>query len=140
MNQYKILKTAAEAVVLNSDVTGIIDDLEETAEHLRPYCIGLAANQIWDDTEKPPPRIFVVDTAEGWKAFINPRVLKLWGSAQKLWEGCMSKPGKQFKVKRWRRTTLQYYDEGWNLREEEFMYLPSQIIQHEIDHLDGKLI
>ncbi|MFO0958457.1 MAG: peptide deformylase [Isosphaeraceae bacterium] len=101
--------------------------------------IGLAANQV-----AIPRRFFVLNlTADPSQAdhelvFINPTIVKRHGQVEEE-EGCLSLPALYGKVKRARKVRVRAY----NLDGEEVEYdaddLFSRAIQHETDHLDGKL-
>jgi peptide deformylase len=105
--------------------------------------IGLAAPQIGKSI-----RLFVVDGTgleeeegmEGFKkAFINPTILEETGEKWEFEEGCLSIPNIREKVSRKDTLTIRYYDEDWNLHEEEYDGMKARIIQHEYDHIEGKL-
>lgn len=93
--------------------------------------IGLAANQIGNAN-----RIFVYKLPDGTKGhFVNPKIIDR--SNQYLTkEGCLSLPGKSYLVNRYENITVQSY----NHPTQEYTGLLAQIIQHEIDHLDGILL
>ena len=100
--------------------------------------IGLAANQVGYAR-----RMFVMDITTN-KAdpiiFINPVIKKK--AVEKLTEeeGCLSCPKKLVKVKRPIYVGLKYYCKHGKEQYKTFYYLSSRVIQHEMDHLDGKLI
>jgi len=104
--------------------------------------MGLAAPQIGKSV-----RIFVVDGTsladedpvmkEFKKAFINPKILKLDGDTQVMNEGCLSLPKLREDVDRHNKVRIRFYDENFNLFEEEYEGLKARVIQHEYDHLDG---
>ena len=71
--------------------------------------------------------------------FINPIRTRVEGN-QTASEGCLSVPGVQFKLGRYKYVEISGYDEHLNPRTVAFTGLTAQIIQHELDHLDGKLI
>lgn len=108
--------------------------------------IGLAAPQVGKSL-----RIFVVDTSpvaesrgepeltEFKKVFINPYILDEWGDKWSFEEGCLSLPNIREEVTRPDHVRIEYYDEDWNLHEEEYTGIRARVIQHEYDHLDGKL-
>ncbi|MDF1575754.1 MAG: peptide deformylase [Bacteroidales bacterium] len=108
--------------------------------------IGLAAPQVGKSM-----RIFVVDTspvadaakelelAEFKKVFINPYILEEWGDPRTSEEGCLSLPNIREDVTRPSYVRIEYYDENWNLKEEEYDGIRARVIQHEYDHLEGKL-
>ncbi len=101
--------------------------------------VGLAANQV-----DLPYRLFVAnptgdpDNKEAEYAFINP-VLKAGKGQVEGDEGCLSIPGVQAPVVRKEKITIEAY----NLKGEQFVAeldgLFARIVQHETDHLDGKL-
>ncbi len=98
--------------------------------------VGLAANQVG-----VPKRIFVFNpSSEEWRAdaLINPVILKRRGS-EKMEEGCLSLPGVTAEVSRCKYILVEGLDiDGRHVRFEARELL-ARIIQHEIDHLDGKL-
>jgi len=108
--------------------------------------VGLAAPQVGKSL-----RIFVVDAApisedrkdpglkEFKKAFINPIIIEQPGEEVAMEEGCLSIPNIREEVIRPARVRIEYYDENWNLREEEYEGIRARIILHEYDHLEGRL-
>ncbi|MCK4991574.1 MAG: peptide deformylase, partial [Bacteroidales bacterium] len=54
-------------------------------------------------------------------------------------EGCLSLPNIREEVTRTSHVRIEYYDENWNLKEEEYDGIRARVIQHEYDHLDGRL-
>ena len=88
-----------------------------------------------------PLRLIAIDLGAGPFAVINPQVL--WRSEEtfELWDDCFSVPDKIVKVRRHRSISLEYRDERFRPRRWE--RLPpelSELLQHEIDHLDGVLM
>lgn len=122
----------------------LIEDMFETMH--ASDGVGLAAPQIGKSL-----RIFVIDTTamaesgkdpelEGFrKVFINPYILEEWGDPWVFEEGCLSLPNIREEVTRPSHVRIEYYDENWNLKEEEYEGIRARVIQHEYDHLDGKL-
>jgi len=96
--------------------------------------IGLAAPQIGLSEQ-----LIVVDIGEGLYKLINPKIVKKQGH-QAIQEGCLSVPGVCIKVKRAKQVWLQAKDENNNLLKFEAKDLFACVLQHEIDHLKGKLI
>ena len=96
--------------------------------------IGLAAPQVGISEE-----MIVVDCGSGLYKLINPKIIKRQGR-QALEEGCLSVPGVCVKVKRANKITAQAIDtEGKNITlDAEGLF--ACVLQHEIDHLKGKLI
>ena len=100
---------------------------------------GLAAPQI-----NFPVNILVVDAeiSEGTifkGAFINPKILSYSGGLYTMPEGCLSLPGITAPVHRPGTIEIEYYDEKWEHYKTTFDGLPARILQHEYDHLIGKL-
>lgn len=101
--------------------------------------VGLAANQV-----ALPYRFFILNvTAEPEQkdkelVFINPVIIKRHASIEDD-EGCLSLPGLYAKVRRARKIKVQAYNLEGELLEYEVEDLLSRAIQHEADHLDGKL-
>jgi peptide deformylase len=129
------LRTKARPVaVVDDGVRRLIEDLLETM-YAAPG-IGLAATQV--DVHR---RILVLDisvTKDDPRCFINPEVLEQEGSAVSD-EGCLSVPGVTEAVKRAEKIRVRALDRGGRTFELEAEGLLAICIQHEMDHLDGKL-
>lgn len=101
--------------------------------------IGLAANQV-----ALPFRFFVLNLAadpeqpEEEQVYINPEIVKRHSSAEDE-EGCLSLPGLYAKVRRAKKIRVRAYDITGNLVERDVDDLLSRVIQHETDHLHGRL-
>ena len=109
--------------------------------------VGLAAPQVGKSL-----RIFVVDTSpmaennddepelkDFRKVFINPYIMEESGDSWAFEEGCLSLPNVREEVTRPENVKIEYYDENWVLHEEEYDGIRARVLQHEYDHLDGKL-
>ncbi|EIM76660.1 peptide deformylase [Nitritalea halalkaliphila LW7] len=137
-----ILKREAEEIPEGEDIQALIADMYKTMDHA--HGVGLAAPQI-----NKGIRLFVIDSTlmldEGdeekgiRRAFINPILLDEYGDAFGFEEGCLSIPEVRAEIIRPEKLTLEYYDENWNLVEEEFSGMTARVIQHEYDHLEGIL-
>ncbi len=137
-----VLKKEAEELPEGSDLTQLIQDLYATMDHA--YGVGLAAPQINQGV-----RLFVIDSSlmldedeeeKGIRrVFINPILLDEYGDCFAFEEGCLSIPDIRAEIIRPEKLTLEYYDENWNLKEEEFSGMTARVIQHEYDHLEGIL-
>ena len=100
--------------------------------------IGLAANQIGYNR-----RMFVMDTSNERnkpQTFINPVIRSKNNIKMIDIEGCLSCPGEEIKVKRSITVDLTWTCRHNKLQHKTFSYLPSRVVQHEMDHLNGKLI
>ena len=98
--------------------------------------IGLAATQVGVDQ-----RLIVVDVSEHGdcpQVFINPEILERQGK-EKMQEGCLSVPGVFEDVERAERIRVRAQDGDGRSLDFEADGLLAVCIQHEIDHLDGKL-
>jgi peptide deformylase len=130
----KLRRTAKSVVEVNQEIQRLISDMFETM--YEDNGIGLAATQIGIDL-----RIFVVDINEKNKnpiAFINPVITEQNGE-QKYPEGCLSVPGIFAEVKRAKNITIEALDQNGKKFTLQADGLLSVDIQHELDHLDGKL-
>lgn len=106
--------------------------------------VGLAAPQIGRSI-----RLVVIDASpvgdafpecEGRKfALVNPEVEVLDGDSVSRPEGCLSLPGISEKVPRVEHIRLRWLDEDFQPHEEEISGFLARIVQHECDHLDGKV-
>lgn len=96
--------------------------------------IGLAAPQIGQSLQ-----LIVLDIGEGLYKLVNPKIIKRQGK-QSISEGCLSVPGVCIKVKRAKKVWVQAQDENNRNLEIEAKDLFACVLQHEIDHLKGKLI
>ena len=127
---------AADVGELTADIQKLIDDMIETM-YAAPG-IGLAAPQIGVSL-----RILVIDLSLGHKAddllvFINPEFVELEGM-QLEEEGCLSVPGFTATVARPLRAVVRGLDRSGALHTVEGKELLARALQHEMDHLDGKL-
>lgn len=129
------LRTKATPVeVVDDEIRTLIDDMFETM-YLAPG-IGLAATQV--DVHK---RLLVADVSEGQaepRAFVNPVILEKDG-VEVMEEGCLSVPGIYERVERAEHVKVRSLDRDGKEVELEAEGLLAVCIQHEIDHLDGKL-
>ena len=101
--------------------------------------IGLAAPQVGI-----LKRLVVIDCSDNKDKkkplkLINPEIIKLSKNVSEFEEGCLSLPSQYAKVSRPSEITLKYKNIEGLTCEREFIGLEATCIQHEIDHLDGKL-
>jgi len=96
--------------------------------------VGLAAPQIGINQQ-----IFVIDIGEGPHVFVNPRITKKQDSGE-LEEGCLSIPDVLIIVNRPQKILVKFMDENNQWHEKAFEDLMARVIQHETDHLHGKMI
>jgi len=136
-----VLRQRAKDIEKGTDLKQLIDDMFETMHGASG--IGLAAPQIGKGI-----RLFIVDGTvledepgmqDFKKAFVNPQIIEEKGEPWEYEEGCLSIPNIREKVARKEKLKITYFDENWNAFEEEYDGLKARIIQHEYDHIEGKL-
>lgn len=125
---------AAPVTTVDADVRELIDNMAETM--YQAPGIGLAAIQVG-----VAKRVVVIDISQernDLKAFVNPEIVAHEGDAV-MDEGCLSVPGVYEPVARAQKVRVRALDRDGNLFELEADGLLAVCIQHEIDHLDGKV-
>ena len=125
---------AAPVTEVDDKIRKLVADMAETMYEAPG--IGLAATQV--DVHR---RIVVIDVSEdksGLMALINPEILERSGE-QVCEEGCLSVPGIYEKVSRAERVKVRALNEKGEPFEFEADGLLAVCVQHEIDHLDGKV-
>jgi peptide deformylase len=129
------LKTvAAEVEAVDTSIRTLVDDMFETMREENG--IGLAATQV-----NRHVRVVVIDVSEDQSnpyVFINPLIVEKQGSVVSE-EGCLSVPGNYAKVERAENVTVKALNkegEEFELKAEGLLAI---CIQHELDHLQGKL-
>ena len=133
-------KIADEIKRDETDVKKLSDDMFETMENADG--IGLAAPQIGISK-----RIFVVDGTmledekmkNFKKVFINPKIISESGEDWGFEEGCLSIPSIRENISRKTDIEITYFDENWNQFTDHFDGMRARVIQHEYDHIQGKL-
>ena len=131
------LRAISKNITDFSNIRSLIDDLFDTMYEFDG--IGLAANQIGINK-----RIFVVDIShtdecESPLVFINGKIISGEGSCVDS-EGCLSLPEIRIDVERYDSITYEYLDQNLKKHTKVFSGFLATVIQHENDHLDGKLI
>ena len=133
-------------VFLRSASNNVPFPLEEKTQRLikwmykamyQHHGIGLAAIQVGYQL-----RMFVMDctrSQENPKVYINPEIVEKSDETLRDNEGCLSAPGKTGDVSRHIRIILKYQDEDGKEQRKTFYNLEARCIQHEMDHLEGKL-
>ncbi|HYL71957.1 MAG TPA: peptide deformylase [Candidatus Dormibacteraeota bacterium] len=129
------LRTRARPVTVFDAALGtLVDDMLETM-YAAPG-IGLAATQV--DVHQ---RVIVIDISDERNAplvLVNPEILSREGEARTE-EGCLSVPGIFDEVQRAARIRVRAHDRSGASFEQEHEDILAVCIQHEMDHLDGKL-
>lgn len=124
------------------DLQKLIADMYETM--YKSDGIGIAAPQIGKDI-----RLFVIDAtpladdypevANLKRTFINAHIVNRGGDIIETCEGCLSVPGINEYVKRDTEIEIEYLDENFEPHREVIKGYAAVVVQHEYDHLDGKL-
>ncbi len=130
----RLRRQASPVPAVTDDVRRLVDDM--TATMYDAPGIGLAAIQV-----NEPWRVVVIDispTRDQLQVFINPEILSRDGE-QELEEGCLSVPGIYEPVTRAHHIRVRALDRGGQPFEIEAEDLLATCLQHEIDHLDGKV-
>lgn len=142
-----VLKKRADEIKQHDTfIKQLIDDMFETMYNANG--VGLAAPQVGKSV-----RLFVVDGSsfaedddpethymrEFKHVFINPKIEEEKGNEWGFNEGCLSIPGIREEVFRKENLKISYYDEKFMKHTKSFSGFAARIIQHEYDHLDGKL-
>lgn len=121
----------------------LIDDMFETMEKSKG--VGLAAPQI-----NKAIRLFVVDSNRMFddgdknkdgirEVFINAKIINQTGNEWAFEEGCLSIPQIREEVYRQQHIEIEYYDREFKKHTKKFSGLTARVIQHEYDHIEGKL-
>ena len=136
----EILRKQCELVDEGADVRKLTDDMFETMYNAKG--VGLAAPQVGLNM-----RLFVADLSSCKNDYgieklvpINP-ILEFPSDIEVVLEseGCLSIPDMYAYVPRKKAVIVKYHDVNWNYHEEKFSDMAARIIQHEADHLYGKM-
>ncbi|MEL0081688.1 MAG: peptide deformylase [Gammaproteobacteria bacterium] len=129
------LRRVAEPVSFpEPKLAGLVDEMAQLM--YAAAGVGLAAIQV-----NRPLRLFLMDPSAGQdnlQVFINPEIVSVRGLATND-EGCLSLPGMYETVERPEQIELTWQDIQGVRHQQSFSGLEAVCIQHEIDHLDGKL-
>lgn len=129
---------AAPVERVDGEILRLVEDMVDTMYGAPGTGIGLAANQIGR-----PLRLVVVDlrNAEnkpGLQVLVNPEIVEASGEIS-CQEGCLSLPDFFSNVKRYEEVTVRAFDRKERSFEIQASGLLAVVLQHEIDHLEGKL-
>jgi peptide deformylase len=130
----RLRKIAARVPVVTADIRKLVRDMAETM-YAAPG-VGLAAPQV-----NVAKCVVVIDASEArasLRVFINPEIISAEGEADGE-EGCLSVPGYYDKVRRAARITVRAQDESGRPFELATDGMLAVCIQHEMDHLIGKV-
>ena len=145
-----VLKRKCEEIDENYEgLSDLIEDMTLTMDNASG--VGLAAPQIGKSI-----RLFIVDAtpfaedeeieeeereflSSFKRVFINPIILEEEGDKWAFQEGCLSIPDIREDVMRKPKLTIEYYNQDFELIEEELSGIAARIVQHEYDHIEGTL-
>lgn len=146
-----VLRTVAKNITPDyPNLEKLVADMWETL--YASNGVGLAAPQVNKDI-----RIFLVDSEQLFanqeedekgkypdepgfkKVFINAKIIETNGLPWDYNEGCLSIPKIREDISRPERVTIEYDDENFNHHIDTFNGITARIIQHEYDHIEGKL-
>ena len=131
----RLRKRAKPVATVDDDIKRLVDDMFETM--IDSHGIGLAASQV-DEHQ----RVIVMDLTEDGsqpRVFINPEIEVLNDTTEPYDEGCLSVPGFYETVARPSNVMISALDREGKPFKEKASGLLAICIQHEIDHLEGKL-
>ena len=124
------LSTVAKEVPFGEDCSDLIVDMWAVLSDTTG--IGLAANQVG-----VLKRVILINTNGFVQEIINPQIIKGSGKFKISLEGCLSFPDKHVKLKRESMVTVIGYDKYWVPVKKKCRALLANVVQHEIDHLNG---
>ena len=133
----RLLEVSKPVKEVNNDIKKLLEDMLQVM--YRSNGIGLAAPQVGI-----LKRLIVMDCSdknikkEPLK-FVNPEILNLSSDKSEFEEGCLSLPTQYAKVERPSNIEVEYKDENGNKYRKNFSGIEATCLQHEIDHLNGKL-
>jgi len=108
-------------------------DLQDTLRANQDRCVGMAANMI--GVRK---RIIIVNMGFMNVVMYNPVIVRK-DTPYETEEGCLSLEGVR-RTTRYQNIEVEYFDAGWQKRRQKYSGWTAQIIQHEVDHLEGIII
>jgi peptide deformylase len=128
----RLRKKACKVLKVTAEECRLLDEMANTM-YLEGG-VGLAACQVGIDKQ-----LVVIDIGEGLIKLVNPAIVKKEG-AEVQEEGCLSVPDTAIKVKRAKKVTVEYLNDKGEALKISAEGLLARVLQHEIDHLLGKLI
>ena len=120
------------------DALHILEDLRDTLREFRRtygFGRGISAIQIGE-----PSRVIYIEFDGTTYSLVNPSFDRLSDEKQRLWDDCFSIPGLLVRVERSATVSIHYEDETGKLRSLEASGALAELLQHEMDHLEGVLM
>lgn len=128
-----LTQVSTKASIRDEYTYRVIEDLIDTANAHKDRCVGLAAIQIGE-----PVRIIVVFNGTEFIPLVNPVIVGRFGKKYMSEEGCMSIDGTR-QVERFEEVVVMH-QAARGIKKFRCVGFAAKIIQHEVDHLNGKLI
>ena len=128
-----VIFLAQKSLPATPEDLGVAADLRDTLTENAERCVGMAANMIGVSK-----RIIIFDDDGEYTVMFNPELLK-FSAPFETEEGCLSLEGVR-KTKRYRTIKVKYQNEAFQTRIKTYTGWTAQIIQHELDHLEGIII
>jgi len=138
-----VLRKVAKEI--DSNYVGLNETIDNMFETMyKAEGVGLAAPQV-----NKSIRLIVIDATPFEEdepdlidfkvAILNPKIEEYMGEHELFNEGCLSLPGIREDVNRQTKIKITYQDQNFNKHEEVWEGVKARIVQHEYDHLEGKL-
>ncbi|KKQ25381.1 MAG: Peptide deformylase [Candidatus Woesebacteria bacterium GW2011_GWA1_37_8] len=143
VKQNTLREKSKPVVAVDKKIKELIRDMIHTLEVQKdPEGVGLAASQVGKNL-----RLFVMKPKDKAIVIMNPEIVTVSkeknmpknDSGKKIMEGCLSLPHYYGPLKRANEITIKFLGEDGNIKTQIFKGLAAQIVQHEIDHLNGVL-
>ncbi len=143
---HPILRKIAEPIAdpTSPDVAELAEDMRETLAHIGAS--GIAAPQVFVSKRLVVYRMIAARIPAGsgiepvdWTVLVNPQITPLTDETVPVWERCLSIPGLHGKVPRYPRISLAYQTLSGESMTVEAHGTWAALLQHECDHLDGRL-
>lgn len=131
--QQSVLRAKTKEVAVTKDILKLIKDMEQTT--VKADGLGLAAPQIGQSL-----RLCVAKVNGRLTPLINPHITFKSKETDIMEEGCLSLPNIWLPVPRSTSIVVKYLNAKGQAQERKFDGMEARIVQHEVDHLDGKLI
>ncbi len=137
-SNHKILRTKTKQSNIQTDrenLEKLIADMKDTLQSVGG--LGLAANQLGRDES-----VCLVKLDDNVLTMVNPQITSRGGEKKTSIEGCLSLPDITAKVERDETISVKFInpDAEWSEQEIQVEFPNSVVIQHEVDHLNGKLM
>ncbi len=113
----------------------LVPILKETLLAHQEECVGMAGNMIGENKQ-----VIIIKDDQKMVVMFNPEIIKHSKKTYQAQEGCLSLPGQIHEVTRYEVIKVAYYDEHWNKKIKTYKDFTAEIIQHEMDHLQGIVV